>query len=174
MGGDDDSASPVAFNGNEFLHPLRSHRVEAGGGLVEEDQLGSVQEGAGDVEAHPHALARACGEQIRVVDEADGGQQLLRVPSGSVVQTGGVHEVLAQGEVPEGDGGLEGDPDALVNLASPVADLAAEHSHRSPVPGEQSGQDPLEGGLACTTRPQQPEDLALGDAHTDVVQSRTH
>ena len=85
VGGDDDGAPPVAFNGDEFFHPLHPHRVEAGGGLVEKYQLGFVQEGTGNVEAHTHALAHVCSEQIRVVSEADGGQQPLQLPDGSAI-----------------------------------------------------------------------------------------
>ena len=172
MGGDDDGAPPGALGGDEVLHPPRPHRVETGGGLVEEDQLGSVQESARHIEAHPHALAHVRGAQLRVVGEVDGGQQPLRVPDGAAVQAGGVGEVLAQGEAPEGDGRLEGDPDALVDPAPPVGDLAAEHARRAPVPGDQAGQDPLEGGLARAAGPQQADDLAGGDAQADVVQGR--
>ncbi|GAB7303280.1 hypothetical protein MAFF212519_11370 [Clavibacter michiganensis] len=87
--------------------------IEAGGGLVEQDDLGVVDERSGD--AHPPRLSArelggsqvGFGPEVDDVQGADGTSP--RVAPAEALQPPGVRDVLADGEPGEG-GDLLGEP----------------------------------------------------------------
>ncbi len=81
----------------------RLTRVEAGGGLVEEDHRRASHERRRQVEPAPHAARVGLGDPVRGVGEAEPLEQLvgavLRRLAAEVVEPPDHHEVLAPGQV---------------------------------------------------------------------------
>ncbi len=116
-----------------------AHRVEAGGGLVEEQHLGVVHEGRGEVEPPLHAAgvgADHLAERVADVDEV--GQlveALLDLGLVEAVEAALQPEQLDAGLLRVEGGVLEGDADAQAHLVG----LACRRRSRPPWPTRRSG-----------------------------------
>src|SRR5690606_12205681 len=86
--------------------------VESGGGLVEDEQVGLVEEGAGEVDAAGEAAGEGRDAVVEAVGEAEvvGGGADARVGVAREAEEGGLcGEVFADGEELVEAGGLEDD-----------------------------------------------------------------
>ncbi len=131
LGGEQDRRAPTDQVPDHRPQVGPAAGVEAGGGLVEEQHRRLGHEGAGEVEAAPHApgvgLDRAVGGlvEIEVLEQLPG--PLPRAPPAEVVEAGDHVEVLEAGQVLVDGGELAGEPD-------PPADLGAARCARRPRP----------------------------------------
>jgi hypothetical protein len=100
-------------------------RVQAGGGLVEEDQPWASHQGHRDVEAARHAAGVRGGGPLRRLDEVEALQQPggPRPPFGrrQMQQAAHQEQVLLAGEPVVDRGELPGDPDRRADRAGLAA-----------------------------------------------------
>ena len=151
-------------------------RVDRGGRLVEDQEVGRLDQGIGDAEPLAHAAGVGADPVVRAVGEADLGEDLvdggLRLGLAEAVETGRVAQVLAAGHVlVEADG--------VGQVADPSLDLARlpggiEPHHRCLAVGRlgQPEQHQDRGRLARAVLAEQPEDLARVDREVEPVDRR--
>jgi hypothetical protein len=155
--------------------------VEAGGRLVEEDDLGLVDESPGDRHALAHATRDLGGVLVPHVGEADLLELLLhpildlrRFQAGFLPEREG--DVLGDRHGVEEGAPLEDHPVALadaVQLAPAQArDLGAVHRDRPRVGAEQSDEVLEQDRLAAAAPADDHHDLAGGDVEIDAAQDR--
>ena len=77
MAAHDDRLAQRAQIADEVLHPARAQRIEAGGRLVEDDQIGIVDERLGQADALTHALGILAEGAFAIGLETDFLDQLL-------------------------------------------------------------------------------------------------
>jgi len=150
--------------------------VEAEGRLVEEENLGLMEQG-GD-QLHLHALAERKFPH-RLVHQAghleEGGELVNRPPGGGAIDSvnGAVQlETFAGGQIPgelvllaEEQGNLA----AEVRLAFPRGE--AEHPGGAPARMQQTGKHLQGGGLAGTVRAEEADEFPCADFQIDPVNS---
>jgi hypothetical protein len=147
--------------------------IEAGGGLVEQKQLGLVHEAAGDGEPPLHAAREGIDAVVAAVGEPGEGEQLL----GPGPDLGHRHaEVAAVDDevVPDGELGVEvvvlgDDADAAPDLGAAVGGIEAQDLQVAAGASRDAGDHAHRRGLAGAVGPQEPEDLALLDGEVDAV-----
>jgi hypothetical protein len=143
-------------------------RVEAGGGLVEEDELGIAYQGERQVEPPPLAAGELLGARVGLLVEADEGDRLGRVARPRV-GLGEVLDRLAHRRARVEAAALQHDPDALLEAAVAALGVLAEHAHLAGRAAPVALQD-LDGGrLAGPIGPEQAEHLAALDAEGDAA-----
>ena len=168
--------------GGEVGHDLSQHAlggfVEAGEGFVEQEDMGLLREGAGDVGAL--ALAAAELEETAVlevleVEGGDGGIDNLiveRAPGAAFaeVRVAAEFDEAADGE---GEGGVDG-----VGLGE-VGNFVAAGAHGLPMPGNGAGMEGdeagdafEEGAFAGAVRPEEADAVAAADGKADIAQGR--
>ncbi len=159
---------------DELPHGVVAARVQAGGGLVQEDQPWPPHQGHRDVEAALHAAGVGGRGPPRRLDEVEALQQPggPRPPLGRRQMQQAAHEeqVLLAGEQVVDRGELPGDSDHGAHRAGLAAQVVPHDAGRASVRRDQGGQDLDAGGLARAVRPEQCEDLALADAEVDAVE----
>jgi hypothetical protein len=169
---------PRPRGGERLLVPGRrgvpAARIQAGRGLVEEDQPWPPHQGHRDVKAPLHAAGVGGRGPRRRFDEVELLQQPAcpRPPLGrrDVQQAAYEEQVLLAGE-PVVDGGeLPGNPDGRAYRADLAAHVMPHDAGRACVRRDQGGQDLHRGGLSRAVGPEQREDLTLADAEVDPVQ----
>jgi hypothetical protein len=99
VGGEEDRAALVADLPDDVLDPPRVDRVHPGRRLVEEQQLGPVQQRAGEDQPHLHALGELSDAGVGVGGQVDRLQQGHRVLGRSGVEGGEELQVLQRGEL---------------------------------------------------------------------------
>ncbi len=153
------------------------HRVEAGSGLVEEQQLGPPDDADRDVEPPPLPAGQARDPPVRLGGEPDEVDQLGGVPRPGDLGRGVPRVVGAEvpqqladpplGMVPPG---LQHDPEPRPPLLTAVLRVRAEHGH----PPRRPRAEPFEyldrGGLARTVRPEERDDFPGAYLEVDAVQ----
>ena len=152
---------------------LSADGVEAGGGLVQEDDRGLVDERRGEVEAALHAAGIAADPPVGVFGEADDveqvGDALLDLLPGDVEEAGLQAEQLSSGlEHVEADL-LEGDADLVSDAAGVLDDVEAVDGGGAAGGPEQRGEDADGGGLAGAVLAEEAEHLAVGHVEIDAV-----
>src|SRR5262249_45918224 len=166
---------------DEAVDGVDEDRIEAGGGLVEEDDLRLRDQGAGD----GHALAHAARDLRRVlvphVHQAD-LQELLLHAAGDVRR--GHRRLLAQGErhvVEHGHGVEEGAPLEDHSVAAPhhleggapeASDVRAVHENGARVRAQETQEMFEEHRLAAAAAADDDHDLARGHLETDAPEHR--
>mmetsp|Transcript_20735 Transcript_20735/g.65201 ORF Transcript_20735/g.65201 Transcript_20735/m.65201 type:complete len:609 (-) Transcript_20735:3142-4968(-) len=170
--GEDDGAG--LHGGAEDVPEVASgDGVEAGGGLVEEDESGVADDGDGGAELALHAAAEARGELVGVGAElelVEGGlDEPGRLPGRDAAELGEEPEMVGAGEeVPESVV-LADDAEDLGGLLEVVEDgvgVDEDVARR----GRDLAEDHVERGrLAGAVRAEEAEDLAARDAEGDVV-----
>jgi hypothetical protein len=75
--GDEDGDAALAGAGEDVAQVAAAARVEAVGGLVEDEQARAVEQAAGDEQALAHALGQGAGGGVALVDEVEGGEHLV-------------------------------------------------------------------------------------------------
>jgi hypothetical protein len=149
-------------------------RVEAGGGLVEEEHLGSGHERGRQVEAPPHAAGVARHDAVAGVVERELDQQLagagLGVTTPELVQLAQHDQVLGAGEQRVDGCVLGREADAPAHLGGLREHVEPRHRGRALVGLGEGGEDPDGGGLAGAVGPQHGRDGARGHGHVDPVE----
>ena len=130
---------------DELPHDVAAARVQAGGGLVEEDQPRPSHQGHRDIEAALHAagvgsrgLPRRLGEVEPIQQSGGAGPPLSRRP---MQQTAHQEQVLLTGEQVVDRGELPGDPDHRAHRVGRAAHVVAHHAGHPTVRRNQRGQD---------------------------------
>jgi hypothetical protein len=154
--------------GDRRAQLARADRIDADRGLVEEDDGWVVQEAARDVQPLAHAARVALDALLLAALQADELEQL--VDAGALrarldgVELGEVAQVVQRRQpLVEAAVAAEDVADVLAHPARVVDDVVAEHPRR-PRGGDQQRDQHLDRRrLAGAVRPEQAEELALGD-----------
>ena len=158
---------------------LRPHRgpgfrVQAGGGLVEEQHLRPVDQPHGHVEPAPHATGVGADHAGRGAAQFEPVQQLAgpaaEFPAAQPLDAPGQQQVLPSGGGRVGARALRDHADGPADLRRLAAHLKAGHGGRARVGPGQGGEDLDGGGLAGPVRPEQAEDGPGRDGETEPVQ----
>ena len=162
VGGEEGGHTGSGALAQHGAHDVDRHRVQAGEGLVEDEQVGAADEGGGELDA----LLVAQGEPLDLVVAAPGDAEALGpLPTGPA--GGGGVDAVEPGEV----GQLLADPHPGVQAAllGHVADAAADPGvdrcavpgHRARVGGERAHDDAHGGGLAGAVGPHEADQLVV-------------
>ena len=173
-------SSTVVPVGDQLLDHLpevvAARRVEAGGGLVEEQHRRPVHERGGQVEPAAHAAGVGPRRAVGGVGEPEPLEQLVgpRPASRSAREVGEAADqpqVLAAGEVLVDGRVLPGQADARAHARSAVAHhVEAQHRGLARVGLEDGREDAHGGGLAGAVGPEQAEHGAGGHREVDAVE----
>ncbi|MDY7555563.1 hypothetical protein RGU41_01600 [Cryobacterium sp. 10C3] len=164
---------PPAQRAEHLEHVAASHRVEGARRLVEEEQLGRVDQRLGDPEPLLHAAGVPAdrgghvgqsGESEKHADTFIQGAPVDREePADEPEEFLGGHPVVEAGHV-----GQEADPSA--DRVVDRRDVAAEDLHAAARRPGEAGQHPEQRRLAGSVRAEEPEDRAFLDLEVDVVE----
>lgn len=164
VGGDEDRHAVRAQPADLVPHVRPTLRVQAGGRLVQEDDLRLVDDAEGDLD--PATLATGVGLALAVgeLGELEGLQgtyrPALRLGLRDAVQPGLEHQLLPTGGLVPGAAALGHIADAAAYLARVLAQVGAGDGGLAPVRLDEGRQHPQGGGLAGAVRAEEPEDLA--------------
>ncbi len=135
--------------------------VEAGGGLVEEEDRRAGHQRSGQVEATAHAARVGLEDAVRRVGQAELLEQLVGPGPGDlaaqVAQAADHADVLAAGQVLVDGGVLAGQPDDAAHDVGLARHVVAEDGGRALVGFEDRGQDAHRRGLAGAVGTEQAE-----------------
>ncbi len=143
----------------------RRLRIEAGGRLVEDRDLGVLHQDLGEAEPLPHAAREGLDPLVGDIVQADVIERVrdlrLALVALEADQAAGVVHVLGRGQIVV-------EADRVGQIADPTLDLqrlahriVAQHPHLSVRDLGQAEHHQDGGGLAGAVRAEQPEDLAL-------------
>ena len=165
VGGQQDRLAERAQRADRL--PRRPSRlgVEAGGGLVEEDQLGVAHQRQREVQAPQLPAGEPAAAHVGLLPQARQLQHLLDVARVRV-EARPVAQRLARGDVAVDAARLQHDPDAPAQLDLPARGVIPEHRHLAAVARAVPLEDLHGRGLAGAVGPEQPEHLAA--PHLDV------
>jgi hypothetical protein len=159
---------------DELPHVVAAAGVEAGGGLVEEEDGRLGDEGAGHVEPATHAPGVGLHRPVPGLGQVEAFQQLpgplARLGLPEPVEPAHHVEVLESGQVLVDGGVLAGEPDALPDRLGIGAHVDAGDLDRAGVGLEQGGEDADGRRLAGAVGPEQSEHGALGDDQVEPVE----
>ena len=157
---------------DQRLDQLAGGRIEVRAGLVEQQQLGRVQDGARDVSRW--TMPR--------LSERTGSSARSRMPTASSssstrsrrdpMQARVVDEVLAPGQVAVQQRLVSQQPDAAAHLPALARQRLAEQLHAALVRAQQRRQDPQQRRLAGAVAAEHRERLPGGERQRDVAQHR--
>ena len=149
--------------------------VEAGGGLVEEDEVGAAEESLGDADTLDLSVREGAGATLAELAEVDEAEHAggLALGGGGVhaLQAAEEHEVLAHGDVAAEQGVLRERAEATLEVAG--VGRAAEDLDLAAVGPEIAAAQAEEGGLAGAVGADQREDGAAWDLEVRAAQ-RVH
>ena len=145
--------------------------IDAGGGLVEQQQLGLVQHGGGQRQALLPAARERAGELVRAVGEAEPLQRLGHplAPPVQGVEAGDEVEVLPDGEILVEAEALGHVADLALDRPRLVDDVVAEAGAAAAVGRQQAAQHADGRGLAAAVGAEEAADLAALDLDAEVV-----
>ena len=164
----------------EQVHDLHGRgRVEGAGGLVGEQDLWVVDEGAGDGHTLHLAAGKLARTLVHVVGEADAGEGI----EGALATLGAAHAGERERELHVGENrlvrdevvALEDEADAVVAVGVPVAVLvlaggdAVDHEV-AVIEVVEAAHDVEHRGLAGARRAEHRHELAVTEGHGDVVE----
>ena len=140
-------------------------RVDAGGGLVEQQQLGLVQDGRGQRQALLPAARERAGELVLAVGEAQPLERLGHPLAASVhgVDAGDEVEVLLDAEILVEAEALGHVADLALDRPRLLDDVVAEAGAAAPVGRQQAAQHADGRGLAAAVGAEEAADLAALD-----------
>ena len=168
--GEDDRLAAFVEAGEELFEGAAGGRVEAVEGLVGEEELGVVDEGAGDGEALGHSAAEGFDGVVGAVGEVnileEGGGAGGRVFD--AVEFAEELEVLAGGEVAVEHGLVADEADARADGGGGA--LLAEERKRAGGGSGEGGEEAKEGALAGAVGAEEGDVAAGGDLEVDVAQ----
>jgi hypothetical protein len=143
-----DHARAPGGGADQRLDQLGGVRVEVGGGLVEQQQLGVVEDRARDRRALDHPARVGVHRVVGARGQADGLQQLVDPRGGRAVQPRVEGEVLARGQVAVQQRGVTQEADVAADRPAGVGQLVAQDPRRAAVGAQQRGQHAQQRGLA--------------------------
>jgi hypothetical protein len=149
--------------------PQRSarSRIKPGRRLVEEHQLGVVDERQRDGQALPLSARQDLAARGAALPELEGIDELLG-RAGAGIEAAEQVDQLCHGQLRIERSRLEADADSRLELVGMACDVHAEDAYLAAVRLAQTLED-LDGrGLASSVRSEQPEDLAFGDLEVDA------
>jgi hypothetical protein len=158
---------------DDLPHVVARPRVQAGGGLVEEQQLRGDDDARRDVQAPAHAARVVLDLPARGVLEAEGVEQVPRAGLGLrapvAEQPAEQDQVLAPGEVLVDRGELPGEADERADGVGVLDDVVAEHAGAALVRREQRGEHADRRRLARAVGAEDAVDGAARDLEVDAV-----
>ena len=148
-------------------------RVEACAGLVEEEDLGPVRDGAGDLDALGEAAGELGGVGAGALGKLELGEELL----GSLARVGAGEaeiEAMEADVFKDGAGAVEGvvlrdDADVTTGDRRRGDDIDTGNADAAGGGESAGGADADGGGLAGAVRAEQAEELALPHGEVDAV-----
>lgn len=174
LGGEEDGDAVGDEGADDLPHGVAGAGVEAGGGLVEEDDAGVADQGHGDVQAPFHAAGVGGGGLAGGLGEVEALQQFGGDPpalgAGEVVQVRHEEHVLLAGDQAVHGGELAGDPDRAAHGLRSGGEIVAADADVAGVGGDEGGEDLDGGGLPGAVRAEQGEDRSFGDGQVDAVE----
>ena len=174
LGGEEDG-DPVRGREPLDLIPKRGAalHVEAGGGLVQEQDRGLVHQREREVQAPAHAARVAADLAVRRIGQPDARDQLVAaagcVRLGEAVHPGLQAHVLAGGQELVERGLLQGDADRVADLGALLDDVVAGDPGRAGGRRQQRRQHVNGGRLAGSVGAEKAVDLARRDRQVDPV-----
>ena len=148
-------------------------RIDARGGLVEDQHVRSVDHRDRERQALADAEREPLGERVGDLAESEARDHLVdarRDAIGGQVEDVRVQlEVLAHRQLAVEREALRHEADPLAGLDVARVDRTAEEQRLAVAARQQAGQHLHRGGLAAAVRAQEAEDLAALDAEADVV-----
>src|SRR5437588_642256 len=161
-----DRLSEVAQRGDRRPGGAPGLRVEAGGGLVEEDQLGVADERKGEVQPPQLSAGEPAAAHVRLWLQSGEREHLLDRARTSV-EARPVTQRLAGRDVAVDAPRLQHEPDPAPQLDRPVGGIMAEHGHLAARSRAVALEALDRGRLARPVGAEQPEDLPAADADVD-------
>ncbi len=171
MGGEEDGLAAAAKFDDEVFDLPGADGIEAGGGLVEDEEVGVVDEGLGEPEASLHALGILADGAEAGPAEPDHVDEFI-----GAVESDASREFEEFAVVVEGLLGVE--ERVEVGLFGEVSDALLDADVGGGLPenenttggGAEEPQENLDGGgLARAVGPEEPEDLPRLDLEGEVV-----
>jgi hypothetical protein len=160
--GRDDGGAFLALLMKDFGDEFSAFGIEAGAGLIEQEELGFWLEGEGELEAGAHAGAEGAGGLGLGVFQVDFSEELVGFGRDSS-EIGGEFEVLAYGEVWV-DGAIER---GVAEGGSEVLAFVIDFALRS---RQEVGDYLEEGGLSAPVGAQDDEALAGDDFEVEPAE----
>lgn len=176
--GDDDDRTAVVGEVAQHVHHRAVHAgVEAGGGLVQEEQGGLGEQFQGDGDAFALSAGEAVDGLVGALFEAEFTDHLvdpgLAFGLGGVLweaQFGGVGEGAPDGELGVQDVVLGDESDAAAQFGVVAVEVAPVVEDGAPVGGAQAGQCAEQGGLAGSAGAHDGEQAFHADREGDPVE----
>lgn len=176
--GDDDDRAAVVREVAQHVHHRAVHAgVEAGGGLVQEEQGRLGEQFQGDGDAFALAAGEAVDGQVGALFEAEFTDHLvdpgLAFGLGGVLreaQFGGVGEGAPDGELGVQDVVLRDEADTAAQLGVVAVEVAPVVQDGAPVGGAQAGQCAEQGGFAGSAGAHDGEQAFGTDREGDLVE----
>ena len=146
--------------------------IDPGGGLVEHQDRRVVDHGLGHHEAPSHAAGEGAGIGVRLVAQAEGGQDLVGAP---LARRHAIEPCLQLQELARGEEGVDvellgHDPDGRARLARVFVDVVAPDGGLAAGLVDQARQDVDQGRLAGPVGAEQAEQGAARDFQIHVDQ----
>ena len=165
---------PSALSRRTSSHSVAARgRVEAGGRLVEEEDLRVVDQGHREVEATAHAARVRADPALLGVGQADALDQLEAAgahrPRGDAVERGLELDQLASGHQRIEGRILERHADAAPDQGGLAGDVVTGDPGVAAGRAQERDEHPHRRRLAGPVRPEEPVDLALGDFDVDAA-----
>src|ERR687887_250887 len=168
VGGEQDRLAEVPQALDQLPGAPAGRRVEAGGRLVQEDQVGVADDAEGEVQAALLAAGERLYPRPALVAETDQVDHLADVAGAGVVAAEQADGLL-DGQLAVEAGRLQHDADALAEVPLAALRVVAEHLDLAAAALAVALQD-LDGGrLAGAVRAEEGEALALGDLEVDAA-----
>ena len=167
VGGEENGDAAGVFFADEVEEIALHERVEAGGGLIEEEQLGAVQQALHDADFLLVAVGKVADAAV-LLELHDVGQLFDALGAIAIVKTGGILEQV-----------FDFHAFVIVDLRRQVADISADlramfgHILAKNLAGAAGGVDQRQeqadgGGFAGAVRPNEAEDLAFLHFERDI------
>ena len=173
LSGQQDRRAALHQGTDNVPHLLTRARVEASGGLVEEDERGTGDERDRQVQSPPHPTGVSAYPLAACVGQAEGGQQLVcplpRPTSAKAQQAPEEAQVLRAGERLIDAGVLSRHPDEAAHRVALADDVVPQDHRPAPGGGQQGGHHAQRRRLAGTVGAEQAVDDAGGDLQVQAV-----
>ena len=168
VGGEDDGGAAFGQSADDLPGLTAGGCVEAGGRLVEEDQIGIANHRGGEIESALLTAGEFGAAPIGVLGEADQLERVVRVHR-VVVESRREVEHFARRQSLHRRAALEHDPDASVELAALTLGVVAEHGDLTCVALAVALEDFDQGRLAGSVGSEERVDLSGIDLQVDGI-----
>ena len=173
MGGDEKGDPLAGEEENEVPEGAAGDGVDAGGGFIEEDDFGGVDDGAGEGEALFPAAGELAGAAVEVGGDGGEGDDIGEAAGvavgGEAVDSGVEFDVFADGEVFVEAEALGHVTDALADLGGVLADVEIEEMTGAGGDFDEAAEGLDDGRFAGSVRAEKAEDFAAFDGEGHFV-----